>query len=120
MKTHFCTTQPHQHKLGCLLASIIALFSMFGLRSIYLQAAPISSHSYAAIQSSVYKMKLIKSKPYHKLIWSDEFNGLANQPPNPHIWSSEIGGGQQGWGNQQIEYDINNNAYQDKKRQSSN
>lgn len=47
-----------------------------------------------------------------KLVWSDEFNGPAGTPPDPHKWSPEIGGA--GWGNHQLEYDTANmNAYQD-------
>lgn len=47
-----------------------------------------------------------------KLVWSDEFDGAAGTPPNPSKWSPSTGG--EGWGNQQLDYDTNNqNAYQD-------
>src|ERR1700758_1795804 len=39
--------------------------------------------------------------PDWKLIWSDEFNGSANTPPNPTKWTFELGDG--GWGNQELE-----------------
>jgi beta-glucanase (GH16 family) len=34
--------------------------------------------------------------------WSDEFAGPAGSPPDPRIWSAEVGGN--GWGNQELEY----------------
>lgn len=115
MKIVLRATQPHQHKRVRLLTSIIALFSILGLRSIYLQTHPQSVNSYAMIQGSLNEKKVIQSKASQQLIWSDEFNGSVNQPPNQNTWSAEIGGGNKGWGNQQKEYDTNNNAYQDGK-----
>lgn len=42
-----------------------------------------------------------------KLVWSDEFNGPAGQPPNPAHWTHEIGdgtaNGNPGWGNNELE-----------------
>lgn len=38
----------------------------------------------------------------YTLIWQDEFDGLAGQPPDPANWTYDIGGG--GWGNNQLEY----------------
>lgn len=113
MKTVLRTTQPHHHKLVRLLTITIALFSMLGLRSIYLQLYPALTRSYAASQNSLHEKQ--ETKSYQKLVWSDEFSGSANQPPNPSTWSPEIGGGNHGWGNQQMEYDTNSNAYQDGK-----
>lgn len=47
-----------------------------------------------------------------KLVWSDEFDGPAGTPPDASKWSPSVGG--EGWGNQQLDYDTNNqNAYQD-------
>jgi beta-glucanase (GH16 family) len=37
-----------------------------------------------------------------KLVWSDEFDGGAGQPPDPAVWTPEVG---TGWGNAQLEYD---------------
>lgn len=52
-----------------------------------------------------------QSSPW-KLVWSDEFDGPAGTPPDPNKWSPSTGG--EGWGNQQLDYDTNNqNAYQD-------
>lgn len=45
-----------------------------------------------------------------RLLWSDEFTGAAGAPPDPAIWSYEIGG--QGWGNHEWQYytDLPTNA----------
>ena len=40
-----------------------------------------------------------------RLVWSDEFDGAANTPPDPQVWTPELGG--DGWGNQQLEYNTN-------------
>lgn len=36
------------------------------------------------------------------LVWSDEFDGPAGTPPDPSVWSAEVGG--DGWGNDQLEF----------------
>lgn len=36
------------------------------------------------------------------LVWSDEFDGPAGTPPDPSVWTPDIGG--DGWGNEQLEY----------------
>lgn len=48
-----------------------------------------------------------------KLVWSDEFNGPADAPPNPANWNFDLGGG--GWGNGEAETYTNSlaNAFQD-------
>ncbi len=48
-----------------------------------------------------------------KLVWSDEFNGAANTPPDPTTWNYDIGGG--GWGNGEQEVYTNStaNSFQD-------
>jgi beta-glucanase (GH16 family) len=42
------------------------------------------------------------------LVWSDEFNDPAGEPPNPENWSYEIGDGAvnriPGWGNDELQY----------------
>jgi beta-glucanase (GH16 family) len=35
------------------------------------------------------------------LVWSDEFNGTANSPPDSTKWTYDLGGG--GWGNRELE-----------------
>ncbi len=34
--------------------------------------------------------------------WSDEFNGPAGAPPDPAVWTAEVGG--HGWGNEELEF----------------
>ncbi len=47
-----------------------------------------------------------------KPVWSDEFDGPSGTDPDPSKWTPAIGG--EGWGNQQLDYDTNNqNVYQD-------
>ncbi len=42
------------------------------------------------------------------LVWSDEFNDPAGTPPNPNVWSHEIGDGTlngiPGWGNSELQF----------------
>jgi len=47
------------------------------------------------------------------LIWSDEFSGAANTPPDQTKWTYDLGGG--GWGNSELETYTNStqNVYQD-------
>jgi beta-glucanase (GH16 family) len=48
-----------------------------------------------------------------KLIWSDEFNGEANSPPDPTKWTYDLGDG--GWGNgeREVYTDSPENVFQD-------
>lgn len=39
------------------------------------------------------------------LVWSDEFDGEAGQSPDTTRWNFDIGTGENGWGNAQLEYD---------------
>lgn len=39
-----------------------------------------------------------------QLVWSDEFNGTAGELPDPTKWTYDIGRGQDGWGNQELQY----------------
>jgi beta-glucanase (GH16 family) len=41
--------------------------------------------------------------PGRTLIWHDEFDGNAGDPPDPSKWNFDVGGS--GWGNAQLEYD---------------
>jgi len=51
--------------------------------------------------------------PHWKLVWSDEFNGAREAPPDPSKWTYDLGGG--GWGNQELETYTKNveNIFQD-------
>jgi beta-glucanase (GH16 family) len=42
-----------------------------------------------------------------ELVWSDEFNGNAGVLPDPTKWSFDIGTGQDGWGNQELQFYTN-------------
>jgi beta-glucanase (GH16 family) len=48
-----------------------------------------------------------------QLIWHDEFEGRSGSKPDKRKWTPELGGG--GWGNQELEYYTDHNAYQDGK-----
>lgn len=43
-----------------------------------------------------------------QLVWSDEFDGTAGSLPNASNWSLDIGTGQDGWGNQELQVYTNN------------
>ena len=57
--------------------SILALFWLFFLPSVWLHAQCF------------------------ELVWADEFD--VNGPPNPEYWGYDLGAGQNGWGNQEIQ-----------------
>lgn len=40
----------------------------------------------------------------YKLVWSDEFDGAAGDLPDSSKWSYDIGRGEDGWGNQELQY----------------
>lgn len=42
-----------------------------------------------------------------QLVWSDDFNGTAGILPDPTKWTFDIGTGQDGWGNQELQYYTN-------------
>ncbi|MBK8194327.1 MAG: glycoside hydrolase family 16 protein [Lewinellaceae bacterium] len=39
-----------------------------------------------------------------QLVWADDFNGLAGQSPDAANWAYDIGTGNNGWGNQELQY----------------
>ena len=39
-----------------------------------------------------------------QLVWSDEFDGAAGELPNPANWVFDVGTGEGGWGNEELEY----------------
>lgn len=39
-----------------------------------------------------------------RLLWADEFDGPASSSPDPAKWGFDIGAGQNGWGNNELEY----------------
>jgi beta-glucanase (GH16 family) len=42
--------------------------------------------------------------PNYQLVWQDEFNGSAGQSPDSTKWTFDIGTGDNGWGNQELQY----------------
>ncbi|MBE0572137.1 MAG: glycoside hydrolase family 16 protein [Ignavibacteriaceae bacterium] len=42
--------------------------------------------------------------PNWQLVWQDEFDGPAGQSPDPSNWTYDIGTGDNGWGNQELQY----------------
>ncbi len=40
----------------------------------------------------------------YNLVWQDEFNGQAGSLPDPANWTFDIGTGQNGWGNNELQY----------------
>lgn len=45
------------------------------------------------------------------LVWEENFDGPADTPPDPDIWTPDLGG--DGWGNNQLEYNTDHNALLD-------
>jgi beta-glucanase (GH16 family) len=41
----------------------------------------------------------------YTLVWEDDFDGAADESPNPANWTYDVGNGDNGWGNAQLEYD---------------
>lgn len=46
-------------------------------------------------------------RPDWQLAWSDEFDGAAGTPPSAQNWQFDIGTGQNGWGNNELQYYTN-------------
>ena len=40
----------------------------------------------------------------YQLVWSDEFDGQSGTAPSPATWSYDIGRGENGWGNAELQY----------------
>ena len=53
--------------------------------------------------------------PNWQLVWQDEFDGPAGQSPDSLKWTYDIGTGDNGWGNQELQYytDRQENVYLD-------
>lgn len=45
--------------------------------------------------------------PNYQLVWQDEFDGPAGQSPDSTNWTYDIGTGENGWGNQELQYYTN-------------
>ena len=42
--------------------------------------------------------------PTWQLVWQDEFDGPEGQSPDPANWAFDVGTGDNGWGNQELQY----------------
>jgi len=40
----------------------------------------------------------------YQLVWSDDFDGITGDAPNPENWNYDIGTGTNGWGNAELQY----------------
>jgi hypothetical protein len=52
-----------------------------------------------------------------KLTWSDEFEGVKDQAPDPKKWTYDLGTGQNGWGNGEYQT-YTNRSTEDLRRRS--
>lgn len=43
----------------------------------------------------------------YSLVWNQEFDGLAGEVPDSSVWNYDIGTGNDGWGNQELQYYTN-------------
>lgn len=48
-----------------------------------------------------------KKEKEYLLVWSDEFDGASGELPNAQNWTYDIGTGQNGWGNAELQYYTN-------------
>lgn len=51
---------------------------------------------------AILSLAIAPAQPPWQLVWSDEFNGPANAPPDPAKWTFDIGNNN-GWGNRELE-----------------
>jgi beta-glucanase (GH16 family) len=43
----------------------------------------------------------------YELVWEDNFDGISGELPNSNYWTFDIGTGENGWGNQELQYYTN-------------
>src|SRR3569833_3761519 len=51
---------------------------------------------------ALFAAALAVAQPQGHLVWSDEFNGAANTPPDSAKWTYDLGNNN-GWGNRELE-----------------
>jgi beta-glucanase (GH16 family) len=64
---------------------------------------------FALISCEVEEIQKLEERNW-QLVWSDEFNEAAGTLPNPSNWTFDIGRGQDGWGNQELQSYTNSPA----------
>mgnify|MGYP005853994131 CR=1 FL=1 len=55
---------------------------------------------------TVYDFQKLERREW-RLVWGDEFDGAPGESPDPQKWAFDIGRGQDGWGNQELQYYTN-------------
>lgn len=65
-------------------------------------AEPAAGIEPTAIEPAAIEPAVIEPAAIGPLVWADEFNGAAGQPPDPARWTLETGG--HGWGNNEQQY----------------
>lgn len=108
--------EPHKHRgrVLAVLASLIGLLAFYPLTGCASSVNTPGTNTArgTTVTPSVSPSPSPRPTSPWKLIWDSEFNGPVGAPPDPSQWVAAVGG--EGWGNQQLDYDTNNqNVYQD-------
>ena len=94
-----------------LLLELLIFSPLVSCASVENQPATQGTKATPTVNANSTETPTATSSPW-KLVWDSEFNGPAGAPPDSSKWSPITGG--EGWGNQQLDYDTNNqNVYQD-------
>lgn len=59
---------------------------------------------FGAVYASCEDSNPLPNRGFDNLVWADEFNGTTGDQPNPDNWNFETGTGDNGWGNQELQY----------------
>lgn len=79
------------------------------MNTLYKKHIKISLFILIAISFTNCEKEALQSLPDRdwELVWSDEFTGEEGTLPDPSKWSYDIGNGDNGWGNQELQYYTN-------------
>ncbi len=79
------------------------------MNTLYKKHIKISLFILIAISFTNCEKEALQSLPDRdwELVWSDEFTGEEGTLPDPSKWSYDIGNGENGWGNQELQYYTN-------------
>lgn len=70
----------------------------------------LKSNQFTFLLSFVFSILILSSctkQQEYSLVWSDEFDGANGELPNAQNWTYDIGTGQNGWGNAELQYYTN-------------